>query len=173
VLIGPDFITHLDVNLWIESIEEIDPFTFEQKTQGMISSPELARELWVSDQTVIECVRKGRITADKTLEMSGGRKIYFFMKSEVDSIRTSLGLKKRDISTLREDFFEFLELRDYTFSFKIIFLRSLLLNTNTRGIAKIESVAHHRRSDRVFQERNVAIRSVTQGHTPATPRPSP
>ncbi|MEQ8171252.1 MAG: DEAD/DEAH box helicase, partial [Candidatus Eremiobacterota bacterium] len=138
--IQPDFIQNLDLNLWIKSLEEIDPFTFEQKTEDMISSVELARELWTGDDTLLDYIKKGKIKPDKILQISGGRKLYFFKKDNIENIRQELGLKKRGIDTIKEDFFEFLEDRVYTFSFKIVFLRSFLMHVNKKGIANIDSV---------------------------------
>jgi superfamily II DNA or RNA helicase len=140
--IQPDFIHYADLNLWIKSVEEIDPFTFEQKTGDMITAPELARELWVSDDTVMDYIKKGKIKPDNILDVSGNRKLYFFKKSSVEEIRNGLGLKKRDMETIKEDFFEFLENRDYTFSFKIVFLRSLLMHVSKKGIAPIDSIVN-------------------------------
>ncbi len=138
--IQPDFIQNLDLNLWVKSIEEIDPFTFEQKTGDMISSIELARDLWVGDYTLMDYIKKGKIKPDKVLQVSNGRKLYFFKKDNIENIRQELGLKKRGIDTIKEDFFEFLEQRVYTFSFKIVFLRSFLMHVNKKGIANIDSV---------------------------------
>jgi superfamily II DNA or RNA helicase len=138
--IQPDFIQNLDLNLWVKSIEEIDPFTFEQKTGDMISSIELARELWIGDDTLMDYIKKEKIKPDKVLQVSNGRKVYFFKKDNIESIRQELGLKRRGIDTIKEDFFEFLEQRVYTFSFKIVFLRSFLMHINKKGIANIDSV---------------------------------
>lgn len=138
--IQPDFIRNLDLNLWIKSVEEIDPFTFEQKTAGMISAQELATELWIGDDTMMDYIKKGKVKADMVLDTGGTRKLYFFKKSRVDEIREDLKLKKRDLTTIKEDFFDFLNERDYTFSFKIIFLRSFLMHINKKGIANIDSV---------------------------------
>jgi len=141
IKIQPDFLENLDINLWIKSVEEIDPFTFEQKTGDMISIPELSRELWISYESVLDYVKKGKLKPDIALETGvAGKKIYFFKKENIEKIRKQLGLKKRDISTIKEDFLEFINSGDYTFSYKIVFLRSLLLHANRKGIANIDTV---------------------------------
>ncbi|MEQ8224707.1 MAG: hypothetical protein ABRQ37_20480 [Candidatus Eremiobacterota bacterium] len=106
----------------------------------MISSSELARELWIGDDTMMDYIRKGKVNPDKILETGSARKIYFFKRDNIENIRQNLGLRGRGLETIKEDFFEFLEQKDYTFSFKIVFLRSFLMHVNKKGIANTDSV---------------------------------
>ncbi len=136
--IQPDFIQNLDINLWVSSLQEIDPFTFEQKVEDMISMPELSRELWVSEETVRIHIKNRKIIPDKEFSF-GNRNLYFFYKSSIELIRKQLDLKPRDITTIKNDFFEFIGNKDYTYSYKMIFILSLLKHVNSKGIANIDA----------------------------------
>jgi hypothetical protein len=57
----------------------------------------------------------------------------YYQHSKVDEIREARQLKHRSEETRRDDFFEFLEQRDYTFSFKIVFLLLMLKYADKTG----------------------------------------
>ena len=58
----------------------------------------------------------------------------------MDKYRQELGIKAHDDSTIKEDFFEFLEERDYSLSYKMPFMLALIAEINTIGDANIEAV---------------------------------
>ena len=87
--------------------------------------------MFVSTGTVRQWVKTGKITADATYPF-GRRKLHFFSPGQVEQIREQNGLKEHGAKTRLTDFEEFLEKRDYTFSYKIIFLLSFLKICNER-----------------------------------------
>lgn len=50
--------------------------------------------------------------------------------------RNELGIKEHNNNTIKQDFFEFLEERDYSLSYKMSFLLAFIKNVNTIGDAK-------------------------------------
>lgn len=117
-------------------IEPVDIFTFEEMYGSFLNEEQLARELFVSTGTVRQWVRKGKIISDVTYPF-GRRQLHFFDPQQVEFIREQNGLKGHSEETRVEDFEEFLDKRDYTFSYKIIFLLSFLKICNARSEASL------------------------------------
>jgi hypothetical protein len=106
-------------------IEPVDIFTFEEMYGSFLNDEQLARELFVSTGTVRQWLRAGKIASDIQYPF-GRRQLHFFDPQQVEPLRDQLGLKSHNAETRIADFHEFLEKRDYTFSYKIIFLLSFL-----------------------------------------------
>ena len=143
-------------------IREIDVFTFQSKYEGYLNEEQLARELFVSTGTVKNWLRKGELTVDVEVPM-GSRSLNYFAPSRVAEIRTARGLKVHDDSTQYEDLFEFLREKDYTFSYKIIFLLAMVESGNARGEAALDAMAakyigfySNRRAQRLSVERSAS-----------------
>ncbi|NLE27148.1 MAG: DEAD/DEAH box helicase family protein, partial [Clostridiaceae bacterium] len=120
----------------VRTIEEINVFNYENAYGHLLNEEQLARELFVSTGTVTRWVKQGKIPPDQVFSF-GRREIRLFEPARLLSIRQDLGLKEHDEETRREDFFELLEQRDYTFSYKIVFLLSFLKHANDRGEAAL------------------------------------
>lgn len=112
-------------------IEPVDIFSFEEMYGAFLNDEQLARELFVSTGTVRQWLRTGKITSDVQYPF-GRRQLHFFDPRQVELLRNQLGLKDHNADTRLTDFIEFLEKRDYTFSYKIIFLLSFLKICNER-----------------------------------------
>jgi superfamily II DNA or RNA helicase/SOS-response transcriptional repressor LexA len=112
-------------------IEPVDIFSFEEMYGSFLNDEQLARELFVSTGTVRQWLRTGKITSDVQYPF-GRRQLHFFEPRQVELLRNQLGLKDHNVDTRLTDFNEFLEKRDYTFSYKIIFLLSFLKICNER-----------------------------------------
>ena len=120
-------------------LEPINIFNFEKEFGDLLNDEQLARELFVSTGTIKAWLKKGEIKADKTLPL-GRSTLNYFEPSQVYEIRQLKGLKERTDASRYEDFFEFLEQRDYTFSYKIAFLLALLKHCDEQGEANLEEV---------------------------------
>ena len=112
-------------------IEPVDIFSFEEMYGSFLNDEQLARELFVSTGTVRQWLRTGKITSDVQYPF-GRKQLHFFDPQQVELLRNQLGLKDHNADTRLTDFNEFLEKRDYTFSYKIIFLLSFLKICNER-----------------------------------------
>ncbi|MGL4252618.1 MAG: DEAD/DEAH box helicase, partial [Fusobacteriaceae bacterium] len=122
-----------------KNLVEVDIETFQKKYGDMISAEELARELFLSTGTVNSWVKKGEIEADYTLSL-GRNRYYKFKKEKTEEIRILKKLKRRTKETIGEDFWEFIGEKDYTFSYKIVFILSLLKNLDKDGEADFQKV---------------------------------
>lgn len=113
-------------------IQPVNIFNFEKLYGDYINEEQLARELFVSTGTVKSWLKKGVISSD--VQYPFGRSVlHFFHPDQTDQIRQAQNLKTHTEETRKDDFMEFLEARDYTFSYKIIFILSLLNVMNKRG----------------------------------------
>ena len=121
-------------------VTEIDIFTFQDKYEGCLSEEQLARELFVSTGTIKTWLKKGEIRPDVTVPF-GASQLRYFAPDQVAHIRKLKNLRVHDETTQYDDLFEFLGERDYTFSYKIVFLLSLLTAGNPRGEAQLDDVA--------------------------------
>lgn len=123
----------------VERIVEVDIHTFEEKYGDYYSQEQLAREYFVNTGTITNWIRKGKITP--TVEFPfGSKKISLFSSEDVEKYRKELNIQEHNDDTVRDDFFAFLEERDYSLSYKMPFLLSFIDHMDTIGDAKIEDV---------------------------------
>jgi superfamily II DNA or RNA helicase len=118
----------------------IDIFTFQQKYGNHLSVEQLARELFVSTGTINSWIQKKKIIPDVDIKM-GNRKLQLFDSGKINDIRSSLGLKEHTEHTIVEDFWQFIEENDYTFSYKMYFISALLKTVDSTGEADIDLIA--------------------------------
>ena len=123
----------------IERIVEVDIHTFDEKYGDYYSQEQLAREYFVNTGTITSWIRKGKIVP--TVEFPfGSKKISLFSPEDVEKYRKELRIQEHNDDTIRDDFFAFLEERDYSLSYKMPFLLSFIEHMDTIGDAKIEDV---------------------------------
>ena len=123
----------------VERIVEVDIHTFEEKYGDYYSQEQLAREYFVNTGTITSWIRKGKIAS--TVEFPfGSKKISLFSPEDVEKYRKELNIQEHNDDTVRDDFFAFLEERDYSLSYKMPFLLSFIDHMDTIGDAKIEDV---------------------------------
>ena len=118
-----------------ESVRILRPiklFNFEDEFGDYVNDEQLARELFVSTATVKNWVKNQSIVPDKQLPF-GNKMLNYYKQSRIEEVRVAKKLKVRSEATRKDDFFEFLEQRDYTFSFKIIFLLLMLKHADKTG----------------------------------------
>lgn len=123
----------------IERISEIDIDSFEDKYGNYLSQEQIAREYFVSTGTVISQIKKGKIIPSAEYKF-GSRSIYLFSPDDVEKYRKELNIKEHNDNTIKQDFFDFLEERDYSLSYKMPFMLSFIKVVNTIGDADIEKV---------------------------------
>ncbi|MDD3142059.1 MAG: DEAD/DEAH box helicase family protein [Lachnospiraceae bacterium] len=123
----------------VERIVEIDVTSFEDKYGDYLSQEQLAREYYVSTGTITSWIMKGKIKPTVTYPF-GSKQIYLFSPESVKKIRQDLGIPEHTEETIKQDFFTFLEERDYSLSYKMPFLLSFLKNMNSIGDANIDEV---------------------------------
>lgn len=123
----------------IERITEVDINTFEDKYGDYLSQEQLAREYFINTRTVTSWIKKGKIKPSVEYKF-GSKSLYLFSPDDVEKYRKELGIKEHNNDTIKQDFFEFLEERDYSLSYKMPFLLAFVKNVDSIGDAKIDDV---------------------------------
>ena len=123
----------------IERISEVDIDSFEDKYGSYLSQEQIAREYFVSTGTVTSWIKKRKIIPSVEYKF-GSRSIYLFSPDAVEKYRKELNIKEHNDSTIKQDFFDFLEERDYSLSYKMPFMLSFIKAVNAIGDADIEKV---------------------------------
>ncbi|MPW35606.1 DEAD/DEAH box helicase [Vibrio sp. B1Z05] len=134
-------------------IEPIDIFNFEQEFGDLFSEEQLARELFISTGTVRNWIKKQDITPTRSIPF-GKSQLHYFSQESIEQIKAEKNIKPRTEATRFDDFWEFLGKRDYTFSYKIIFLLAFHANCDENGEAQTEQIAKHYQAfyQRLFTE---------------------
>lgn len=120
-------------------LNPFDIFTMEKVYGDYLSIEQMARELFVSFGTVKSWLSKNQITADVEIPM-GRSSIILFKPEKIEEIRTSKNLKKHSEDTIVDDFWEFINQGDYTFSYKMFFILALLDTVDSTGDAEVEEI---------------------------------
>lgn len=123
----------------VERIVKIDITDFENLYGDYLSQEQLAREYYVSTGTITNWIKKGKIKPTVTFPF-GSKQIYLFSPESVKQIRIDLEIPEHTEETVKQDFFAFLQERDYSLSYKMPFLLSFIKNVNSIGDANIEEV---------------------------------
>lgn len=124
----------------IERIVEVDALSFAEKYEGYLGVEQVARNFFVSTGTVNSWIKKGRISPTASFPF-GNRRVDLFSPEDVSAIRERLAIPVHDDGTIRDDFFDFLEERDYSLSYKMPFLLSFMENMDPlTGDARIDDV---------------------------------
>ncbi len=136
---GNELETIISLHEETREIEEINIFTFERVYPDHIGVEQLARELFVATDTVNNWIKNKKIRPDVTIPF-GKSELRYFAKASIEAIRKSLGLKKHDETTIYEDFFEFLEERDYSLSYKMVMMLSFLKLADDMGECNLDEL---------------------------------
>ncbi|WP_418463241.1 DEAD/DEAH box helicase [Frisingicoccus sp.] len=123
----------------IERITEVDINSFEDKYGDYLSQEQVAREYFVSIGTVTNWIKKRKILPSVEYKF-GSKSLYLFSPEDVEKYRNELGIKEHSDKTIKEDFFDFLEERDYSLSYKMPFMLAFVKYINSIGDAKIEDI---------------------------------
>jgi len=120
-------------------LEKIDIFTFEEKYADYLSDEQLARELFVSTGTIKSWVKNNKITPDVVIPI-GRQKLNYYEPNQIIEIRNRLNLKEHNESTQYDDFYEFINEGNYTFSYKMIMVLSMLKIVDNNGECNLDKL---------------------------------
>ena len=135
-----DDVIELPLHLWAQDYIPVDIFDWQQKVEGMVTLPALAKLLRRSPEWAYDKYRQGKIVADEVIELGGDRKIPYFSLDGISTIRTALGPPIVTEETIFEDFVRFVEEMDMTASYKPVWLSALLNCVNEQGKALVTEV---------------------------------
>ncbi len=123
----------------IERISEVDIDSFEDKYGDYLSQEQIAREYFVSTGTITTWIKKGKLVPSVEYKF-GSKSLYLFSPEDVIKYKNELNIKEHNDETIRNDFFGFLEERDYSLSYKMPFLLAFIEHKNSIGEASIDDL---------------------------------
>ena len=127
------------------AMQEIDIFTFEEKYKDYLSPEQAARELFIGTSSLMNWYRKDPSISSLTLPI-GSRMVPYFSATDIETIRESHKLKKHDASTILSDFEDFIDENTLTFSFKLVFMISMLKLADKEGEVDIDQLTEDYRN---------------------------
>jgi len=123
----------------VERIMEVDIDSFEEKYGNYLSQEQIAREYFVSTGTISSWIKKEKLKPS-VVYMFGNKPIYLFSPEDVEYYKRVLEISEHNDETIKDDFFDFLEERDYSLSYKMPFMLGFLDEVNSIGDAQIDKV---------------------------------
>lgn len=140
-----DIVSVLGLQETVRALVPVNITTFERSYKGYLDEEQAARELYIGTSTLHAWVLNKSVSSDLVLPF-GARKIHYFKPETIEEIRHLKKLGVHNNETLYDDFFAFIEEKNYTFSFKMVFLMSLIEHCDKQGEANIERVLKSYRS---------------------------
>lgn len=140
-----DYLSVLGLHETEIAMKEIDIYTFEDKYGNYLSPEQAARELFIGTSSLMSWYRKDPSISSLQLPI-GSRQVPYFSKEDVENIRVSHNLGIHDDSTILKDFEDFIDENTLTFSFKLIFMLSMLKLADKEGEVNIDSLIREYRS---------------------------
>ena len=134
-----DYLSILGLHESEIAMREIDIDTFEEKYKDYLSPEQAARELFIGTATIMNWYRKDNGISSLQLPI-GSRMVPYFSPSDIEAIRAAHGLGHHDDSTILEDFEAFIDENTLTFSFKLIFMLSMLRLADKEGEVSIDAL---------------------------------
>jgi superfamily II DNA or RNA helicase len=144
-------------------LEKIDIFTFEQEYADYLSDEQLARELFISTGTLRSWVKTKKVTPSLTIPL-GRQKINYYAPEQLNEICTRLNLKVHDDTTQYEDFYDFLNEGNYSMSYKMIMMLSMLKIIDHNGECPLDILTQEYRH--FYQKRRDDNLSVDRKNCP-------
>ena len=125
-------------------LEKINIFTFEEEYADYLSDEQLAREFFVSTGTVKNWVKKKKIIPAVTIPV-GRQKLNYYEPKQIEIIRKNLNLDIHNESTQYIDFYKFIEKSDYSMSYKILMMLSILKIIDNNGECNLDDLTNEYR----------------------------
>ena len=123
----------------VQKIEEINLSTFESNYGDYLSLEQSARELYIGTATLLRWVLSKSVPCDLIIPF-GSSKLYMFKPATIDTIRDIKKLTVHSDETIHQDFFDFLNEKIFTFSFKLIFMLALFKSADQNGEAALDDI---------------------------------
>lgn len=121
------------------SMQEIDVFTFEEKYKNYKSLEQTARELFIGTSTLAKWVKQRPSFSSPPLSI-GNKFMSYFSSQDIANIKQVKKLKDHNENTILQDFEDFIDENDLTYSFKLIFMLGMLKLADKEGEVNIDKL---------------------------------
>lgn len=140
-----DYLTILGLSEKEISMQEIDIFTFEEKYKDYLSLEQAARELFIGTSTLNKWVKSNPSFSSLYLSI-GNKMMPYFSSSDLQNIKRVKKLSDHNEETILKDFIDFIDENTLTYSFKLIFMLSMLKLSDKEGEVNIDLLIDEYRS---------------------------
>lgn len=131
----------IDYPIHVKDYEVIDLFNWQEKAKHMISQYELTRRVSAQSETIERYIREKLIIPDLEVPISEHRSFKYFNPDRPAEFAKQFGWKLITDATIKEMFFDMVTTMTMSYSYKPVFILSLLDHMSRDGEARLEDVA--------------------------------
>lgn len=132
----------IDYPIHATDYEIIDLFNWQEKADKMYSQLELTRHVSAQGETIGKYIREGKIKADLEVPISENKTLYYFERERVKEICKEFGWTEITPTNRKRLFMDFCKKMTMSYSYKPVFLISLISTMNEKGEAGLNDVAY-------------------------------
>lgn len=130
----------IDYPVHAKDYEIIDLFNWQEQAKGMISQYELVRRVNVQSETIEKYIKAGLIVPDLEVPISEHRSFKYFDPIRPSEYAKEFGWKLINLQNMKDMFMEMVTTMTMSYSYKPVFILSMIRNMNENGEAKLEEI---------------------------------
>lgn len=130
----------IDYPIHAKDYEIIDLFNWQEKAKDMISQYELVRRVSAQSETIERYIRDGLIIPDLEVPISEHRSFKYFDPARPAEYAKNFGWKLINSENMKDMFMEMVTTMTMSYSYKPVFILSMLEHMNENGEARLEDI---------------------------------
>ena len=156
MVVGPKHAMHIDQDMFhqgqkpealidfpihMTGYETVDLFNWQDKAKDMVSQVAFVQMVSAQNETIERYIRDGKIVPDMEVPIGEHRSFKFFEKDTVKKYAKEFGWTLITRDNMKTIFMDMVKQMTMAYSYKPVFLLSMLDNMDETGSAKLEDVA--------------------------------
>ena len=156
MVVGPKHAMHVDQDMFrqgqkpealidfpvhMTGYETVDLFNWQDKAKDMVSQIGFVQMVNVAEETIEKYIRDGRIVPDMEVPVGEHRSFRFFEKDSVKKYASEFGWTIITRENMKALFMDMVKQMTMSYSYKPVFLLSMIKNMDQTGSAKLADVA--------------------------------
>lgn len=156
MVVGPKHAVHMDHDMFrqgqkpealidfpvhMTGYETVDLFNWQDKAKDMVSQIAFVQMVSAQNETVERYIRDGKIVPDMEVPVGEHRSFKFFEKETVKKYAKEFGWTLITRDNMKDMFMDMVKQMNMAYSYKPVFLLSMLNNMDETGSTKLEDVA--------------------------------
>ncbi len=156
MVVGPKHAMHIDQDMFrqgqkpealidfpihMTGYETVDLFNWQDKAKDMVSQVAFVQMVSAQNETIERYIRDGKIVPDMEVPIGEHRSFKFFEKDTVKKYAKEFGWTLITRDNMKTMFMDMVKQMTMAYSYKPVFLLSMLDNMDETGSAKLEDVA--------------------------------
>ena len=156
MVVGPKHAMHVDQDMFrqgqkpealidfpvhMTGYETVDLFNWQDKAKDMVSQIGFVQMVNVAEETIEKYIRDGRIVPDMEVPVGEHRSFRFFEKDSVKNYASEFGWTIITRENMKALFMDMVKQMTMSYSYKPVFLLSMIKNMDQTGSAKLADVA--------------------------------